>query len=189
MKNYDRFLAAVKISGCILSWLLFCSMITQCERNRALAEGNDVEFSVVQAGGTGAAAEYYSDAAGNVVFNGRNFSFDAPLLLSSPVSGTSVCLLFLSVDLSDNEPLAAKKVYRSGDGLTDLNITVSYQVEGSDDTFTARLDGAALKISLLSDRYATGIFSGAFVADLTGDGSGTVAYNIDDGYFNIPVGK
>lgn len=189
MKDYDRFLAAVKISGCFISWLLFCSMITQCERNRALAEGNDVEFSIVQTGSTGAAAEYYSDDAGNVVFGVSNFSFDAPLLLSSPVSGTSVCLLFLSVDLSDNEPLAAKKVYRSGDGLTDLNITVSYQVEGSDDTFTARLEGAALKISLLSDRYATGIFSGAFVADLTGDGSGTVAYNIDDGYFNIPVGK
>ena len=41
MKNYDRFLAAVKISGCILFWLLFCSMFTQCEKNRALAEGND----------------------------------------------------------------------------------------------------------------------------------------------------
>ena len=48
MKDYDRFLAAVKITGFILSWLLFCSMITQCERNRALAEGNDVEFSIVQ---------------------------------------------------------------------------------------------------------------------------------------------
>ena len=98
MKNCDRFLAAVKITGCILSWLLFCSMITQCERNRALAEGNDVEFSIVQAGSHDAAAEYYSDDAGNVVFGVSNFSFDAPLLLSSPVSGTSVNLLGLSVD-------------------------------------------------------------------------------------------
>lgn len=186
MKNYDRFLAALKISGCILSWLLFCSMFTQCEKNRALAEGNDVEFSIVQTGRPDVAAEYYSDDACNVVFGVSNFSFDAPLFLSSPVSGTSVNLLVLSVDLSGNEPLEAKKVYRGGDG---LNIIVSYQIEGSDETFTARLEDAALKISLLSDRYATGIFSGAFAADLTGDGSGTVAYNIDDGYFNIPVGK
>lgn len=180
MKNYDRFLAAVKISGCILSWLLFCSMITQCERNRALAEANDVEFSVVQAGGTGAAAEYYSDAAGNVVFNGRNFSFDAPLLLSPSEDGSSINLLVLSVDLWNNEPLAAQKVYSAGDGLTDLNISVSYQVNGSGETFVGRLEDAALKISLLSGRYATGIFSG--VLD-----TGSERYRIDDGYYNIKL--
>ncbi len=180
MKNCDRFLAAVKITGCILSWLLFCSMITQCERNRALAEGNDVEFSIVQVGSHDAAAEYYSDDAGNVVFGVSNFSFDAPLFLSPSEDGSSINLLVLSVDLWNNEPLAAQKVYSAGDGLTDLNISVSYQVNGSGETFVGRLEDAALKISLLSGRYATGIFSG--VLD-----TGSERYRIDDGYYNIKL--
>lgn len=180
MKNYDRFLAAVKISGCILSWLLFCSMFTQCEKNRALAEGNDVEFSIVQTGRPDVAAEYYSDYVDNVVFREHNFSFDAPLLLSPSENGASINLLVLSVDLWNNEPLAAQKVYSAGDGLTDLNISVSYQVNGSGETFIARLEDASLKISLLSGRYATGIFSG--VLD-----TGSERYRIDDGYYNIKL--
>lgn len=185
MKSH-RFYSALKHAVCCLAvCLVFCSM-SRCESERALDEGNDLDFTLSGLPAFPEGLFLYSSNMSSVEFDGKRLDCEAPLL-------SDECLQIpdfksLSVTVSSESGLAAGKVYAASQEGTSLDIVLEYVAGESGEVLTATAENASLKVSLISSRYVTGIFSCDFRLLLPDENTGDVTEyecHARNGYFNI----
>lgn len=166
--------------------LVLCSMASQCERDKAIEEGNDIDFTLSGLPSFPEGLFLYSSGASSVEFDGKRLACKAPLL--SDESHRLPGFKSLSITLVSDSGLSAGTVYEATQAGTSLDIVLEYVAGESGEVLSATAENAALKVSLLSGRYATGIFSCDFRIMLpdgnTGDMTGYECH-ARDGYFNI----
>ena len=80
MKSHKISSGLKHLAGVLMSCLVFCSMFSQCEQERSLEEGNDVDFTLFGLSSFPEGLLLYSTGATSVEFEGKSLSCDVPLL-------------------------------------------------------------------------------------------------------------
>ena len=188
MKSHKISSGLKHLAGFLMSCLVFCSMFSQCEQERSLEEGNDVDFTLFGLSSFPEGLLLYSTGATSVEFDGKSLSCDVPLLSVAEEEASAPDFISMTITLASESDLEAGRVYDMSQPGTEVDIVLEYVSEDGGELRRARAENASMKVSLLSDRYITGTFSCDFTLMLP-DGSGEAMTececHADKGYFNI----
>ena len=185
MKSHRLYSALKHAVCCLAVCLVFCSM-SQCESERALDEGNDIDFILSGLPAFPEGLFLYSSSMSSVEFDGNRLDCVAPLLSDESLQIPDI--RSLSITVSSESGLAAGKVYDASQSGTTLDIVLEYVAGESGEVLSATAENASLKVSLISSRYVTGIFSCDFRLMLPDESTGDMTEyecHAQDGYFNI----